>query len=339
MTVMVAVILGILKVIGILLLIVLGLILLVLLCALFVPVRYHGQAKRSAAVPLQGRAGISWCFHLFGIQADITGKEVSVQIRIFGLSLDTLRGFFDRVRGRKSRKRPKDQRPAEKTAVKEKKTQPEQERPAVPVKNTLSEEKTAKTNTSEENSPEKAVKEHADKESSVKKSSQETPSEELSSGKKQDGEKSHLLQRFLHVPEKLFQKIKKLCQSAGKAKKDLHALKSFIDRQETKGALRIVWKKAIRLGRHVLPRRLKGYLTFGFSDPADTGYLLALLGALYPVYGGSVEINPDFQQKRLEFALQGSGRIYGIVVLVNGLQLFFDKNIQFILKHRKRRPE
>lgn len=339
MTVMVSVILGILKVIGILLLIVLGLILLLLLCVLFVPVRYHGQAKRSATVPLQGRAGISWCFHLFGIQADITGKEVSVQIRIFGFSLDTLQGFLDRVRGRKSRKRTKGQKPAENTAVKEKKIQPKQEVPAVPVKNTLPEEKNVKIKASVESSPEKAVKEHADKASSVKKSSQETSSEESPSKEKQGGGKNHLLKKLLHVPAKLFHKIKKLSQSAGKTKKDLHALKAFIDRQETKGALRIVWKKVIRLGRHVLPRRLKGYLTFGFSDPADTGYLLALLGALYPVYGGSVEINPDFQQKRLEFSLQGSGRSYGIVVLVNGLQLFFDKNIQFILKYRKRRPE
>ena len=45
---------------------------------------------------------------------------------------------------------------------------------------------------------------------------------------------------------------------------------------------------------------------------------------------------PDFQQKKLEFSLQGSGRVCGIVVLVNGLQLFFDKNIQFILKNRKK---
>ena len=119
-------------------------------------------------------------------------------------------------------------------------------------------------------------------------------------------------------------------------KKSFDSVKAFIDRQETRGALRLVWKKGIRLGRHVLPRRLKGFLAFGFSDPADTGYVLAILGALYPVYGDHIDVTPDFQQKKLEFSLQGSGRVCGIVVLVNGLQLFFDKNIQFILKNRKK---
>ena len=142
--------------------------------------------------------------------------------------------------------------------------------------------------------------------------------------------------RLWQLPGRILKKVQQVLKSAEHTKKSLGTLKAFIDRQETKGALRLAWKKAIRLGRHILPRKLKGYLSYGFSDPADTGYLLALLGALYPVYGDHVSVEPDFQQKKLEFSLQGSGRVYGIVVLVNGLQLFFDKNIQFILKNRKK---
>ena len=296
MTVMVTVILGILKVIGILLLIVLGLLLCILLCALFVPVRYRVQGQRSAEVPLQGQVTVSWLLHLFGICVDAKGTDISIKLRIFGIPLDTLREFLNR---RKKKKREKAEKIQEN--VSEKAAEPQTEK--LPKK-------------------EEPVKQP-----------QNAATEQEKSG---ENRLVRFFRRLWQLPGRILKKMQQVLKSAEHTKKSLGTLKAFIDRQETKGALRLVWKKAVRLGRHILPRKLKGYLSYGFSDPADTGYLLALLGALYPVYGDHVSVEPDFQQKKLEFSLQGSGRVYGIVVLVNGLQLFFDKNIQFILKNRKK---
>ena len=304
MTVMVTVILGILKVIGILLLIILGLLLCILLCALFVPVRYRVQGQRSAEVPLQGQVTVSWLLHLFGICVDAKGTDISIKLRIFGIPLDSLREFLNR---RKKRKRAKTGKKA-----------------------------AQKTEKIQENVSEKAAEPQAEKlpkkEEPVKQP-QNAATEQEKSG---ENRLVRFFRRLWQLPGRILKKVQQVLKSAEHTKKSLGTLKAFIDRQETKGALRLVWKKAIRLGRHVLPRKLKGHLSYGFSDPADTGYLLALLGALYPVYGDHVKVEPDFQQKKLEFSLQGSGRVYGIVVLVNGLQLFFDKNIQFILKNRKK---
>lgn len=333
MTVMVTVILGILKVIGSLLLVVLGLLLFVLLCALFVPVRYRFQGQRSAEVPLQGQLVVSWLLHLFGITVDANGTGISLKLRLFGIPLDTLWEFLNRRKKRKRAQAKKRAVASKKKAIKNKK----QESPEL-LQDKLQTEGIASVPKSK--STEK-IQEKAEKPLTEKPPRQEETAKQPQKSKpenKEPGENSLLrfFRQVLRLPGRILKKIQQMLKNAENTKKSFDTVKAFIERQETRGALRLVWKKGIRLGRHVLPRRLTGFLSFGFSDPADTGYVLAILGALYPVYGDHIHVTPDFQQKKLEFSLQGSGRVCGIVVLVNGLQLFFDKNIQFILKNRKK---
>ena len=333
MTVMVTVILGILKVIGILLLVVLGLLLFVLLCALFVPVRYRFQGQRSAEVPLQGQLVVSWLLHLFGITVDANGTGISLKLRLFGIPLDTLREFLNRRKKRKRAQANKRAVASKKKATKNKKQEsPELLQDKMQTEGIASVPKSKSTEKIQE-SAEKPLTEKSPRQEETAKQPQKSKPEN-----KEPGENSLLrfFRQVLRLPGHILKKIQQMLKNAENTKKSFDTVKAFIERQETRGALRLVWKKGIRLGRHVLPRRLKGFLSFGFSDPADTGYVLAILGALYPVYGDHIHVTPDFQQKKLEFSLQGSGRVCGIVVLVNGLQLFFDKNIQFILKNRKK---
>lgn len=333
MTVMVTVILGILKVIGILLLVILGLLLFVLLCALFVPVRYRFQGQRSAEVPLQGQLVVSWLLHLFGITVDANGTGISLKLRLFGIPLDTLREFLNRRKKRKRAQAKKRAVASKKKATKNKKQEsPELLQDKMQTEGIASAPKSKSTEKIQKKA-EKPLTEKSPRQEETAKQSQKSKPEN-----KEPGENSLLrfFRQVLRLPGRILKKIQQMLKNAENTKKSFDSVKAFIERQETRGALRLVWKKGIRLGRHVLPRRLKGFLSFGFSDPADTGYVLAILGALYPVYGDHIHVTPDFQQKKLEFSLQGSGRVCGIVVLVNGLQLFFDKNIQFILKNRKK---
>ena len=333
MTVMVTVILGILKVIGSLLLVILGLLLFVLLCALFVPVRYRFQGQRSAEVPLQGQLVVNWLLHLFGITVDANGTGISLKLRLFGIPLDTLREFLNRRKKRKRAQAKKRAVAATKKATKDKKQEsPELLQDKMQTEGIASVPKSKSTEKIQEKA-EKPLTEKSPRQEETAKQPQKSKPEN-----KKPGENSLLrfFRQVLRLPGRILKKVQQMLKNAENTKKSFDTVKAFIERQETRGALRLVWKKGIRLGRHVLPRRLTGFLSFGFSDPADTGYVLAILGALYPVYGDHIHVTPDFQQKKLEFSLQGSGRVCGIVVLVNGLQLFFDKNIQFILKNRKK---
>lgn len=69
---MVAIVLGTLKVIGILLLVILGLLLFVLLSVLFVPVRY--RAEGSFYGQLKGSASVSWFLHLISLNVSYDGE-------------------------------------------------------------------------------------------------------------------------------------------------------------------------------------------------------------------------------------------------------------------------
>jgi len=76
---MVAIVLGILKIIGILLLIILGLILFVLFSVLLVPVRY--RAEGSIYEHLKGSASASWFLRLISIKVSYDG-EAQMDFRI-----------------------------------------------------------------------------------------------------------------------------------------------------------------------------------------------------------------------------------------------------------------
>ena len=81
---MVAIVLGILKLIGILILIVLGLVLAVIFSVLFVPVRY--RAEGSCYESFKGKASVSWFFHLISLKAFYDG-ELHVDFRILWFHL------------------------------------------------------------------------------------------------------------------------------------------------------------------------------------------------------------------------------------------------------------
>ena len=79
---MLGIFLGILKWLGILLLVLLGLVLTVLLAVLFLPVRY--EAEGSFRGELLAKGQISWLWRLFSIQAVYDG-DTEVSLRIFGV--------------------------------------------------------------------------------------------------------------------------------------------------------------------------------------------------------------------------------------------------------------
>ena len=76
---MLAIVLGILKIIGILLLVILGLLLFVILSVLFVPVRY--RAEGSVYEHLKGSASVSWFLHLIFLKVSYDG-EAQMDFRI-----------------------------------------------------------------------------------------------------------------------------------------------------------------------------------------------------------------------------------------------------------------
>lgn len=106
---MLRVILGILKITGILLLAVLLLILAVLLAILFVPVRYRLSAVHTET-ETKGEVRVTWLLKLLSVRLayDMAQKEKLLQIRIIGIPFESITRFFGKIEkaaGRKKKRR------------------------------------------------------------------------------------------------------------------------------------------------------------------------------------------------------------------------------------------
>lgn len=342
---MIGVILGILKVIGILLLVLLGLLLLVCVCVLFVPVRYRGAVSKQPGEALQASGEISWLLHLLHISVEKQETGAAVTVRIFGISPEMVRDFRKK---RQKKKAAKKRRQAEQG---KRKTETKQidKKGADTVRKEPVQKKTSVQKTERARQDTSTVKqlsaEFVEKDTATS-TEQSGVAKKVEKGKNNSGQTvkkgslckkiSGIYKKIVALPKRILNMIRKFIKKVTDIRQSISALRAFINRQEVRSAASLVWKKALRLLKGICPRKLEGHLLYGCSDPADTGMVLAVLGALYPIYGSSVSVTPDFQQKTFEASLKGRGRVYGILVLVTGLQLYFDKNIQFIIKNRKK---
>ena len=78
----------------------------------------------------------------------------------------------------------------------------------------------------------------------------------------------------------------------------------------------------------VLPRNWYVSGEIGFEDPATTGYMMGILGSLYPVLQSRVQIIPNFENKMIQLETAAKGHIrlgnffYQIVSLLLNKQCF-----------------
>lgn len=97
------ILLGILKIAGILLAVLLGILLLILGCLFFCPVAYQGRGEKNSD-SMKGNLKISWLFH--GISLKIWYEEgIHYSLRILGISIERLKGIFKGRVGKKSEKK------------------------------------------------------------------------------------------------------------------------------------------------------------------------------------------------------------------------------------------
>lgn len=97
------ILMGILKGIGIFLLVLLGLILAVLFAVLFCPVGYRASLRKDAD-SYGVEAGISWFFHLLSVRIGYESQvgEPQYSVRLFGIPLEKVMKFFE---GRKKKQK------------------------------------------------------------------------------------------------------------------------------------------------------------------------------------------------------------------------------------------
>lgn len=149
--------------------------------------------------------------------------------------------------------------------------------------------------------------------------------------RKKEGFLKKIRSKILKLREtvkKGYKKIKKLFHQKEEITK-------LLDKPETKEVLRFVWEYLKKTLRHILPRKIKGYLIYGSDDPATTGKVLGAIAMFYAITGPVLRIQPDFEQKRLECDLEFCGRVQVFTILVILGKLYFNKELKQLLQEVK----
>lgn len=297
---MIQILLLILKIIGITLLAVLGTVLLVLAAVLFVPIFYRVKIIRSPE-KTQVKARISFLFPLFLVTAEYLQK-LSYKVRIFGRTL-------------LDSEKPKADKPEKKRKPKKKNTKQKKQR-------------------KKENPPETLCQEKQNREAPVTSETRETngnlPHEKIA-----EAEKKGFFEKIRSKIAELRETISNIVTKIMRLFRQKEEAQRIFAKKETKTALKFAWDKLKHLLKHILPRKVKGYVAYGAGDPATTGQVLGILSIIYARTGEMLTIRPNFVEKQLECDVELKGRIQVFTLLVIAVKVILNQELKQLLEEVK----
>ena len=311
------------KLILILLGTVLGLAVLVLLLLLFCPVRYSAEALKetSSFKETEAAVRVSWLFG--GISFTfrrIQGKNTQ-KLCVFGIPVLSL------LQKRKQKKSAAGKvQTAEKSSLSEQPT----EKPLPETKISLPQEK-------------KPDIPYGSAEAKQKKDPETGTSDLSESDEKIRTENKNKISALLDKLKEIMDRLAQLPSMLSKMPLTIRRIydkidwcRQFFEYPRTKEAVSLVLDRSKKLMHHIFPKKIKGKVTFGSEDPSITGTALAVLGMTMPFHKNRVEIVPVFDnQNILEGNIKIKGRIYGFVPVKMLAELYFNKNIKYIISRWK----
>ena len=334
------VILTILKILGIILLV----LLVIVFSVLFVPVRYRLEGEKSSPgwSEANGKVKVSWVLHLIHLRIQYQEKELDWECYLFGVPLKKAGAAVREWKKKRRKKKVQEQKERRKKAVQQK-NEPEK-RTAAKKKGQekpLQIEEKTRTAAKEQKSTEKQTNPEKSKTAAPEAKMTEI---ETAERKQQEKEKvSDKLSRFWNRCKKI---VGSILEFPGKLKKKLTNIRltfrGFYDKikqwrtlwneESTLAALHFLTEKGRKLIRHVLPRKIRGSITFGCEDPALTGQILGAVAIAYPLYGKGVAVYPRFEEKILEGQLQMKGRIVVACLLWQAWKIYRNPDVRKTLK-------
>lgn len=134
--------------------------------------------------------------------------------------------------------------------------------------------------------------------------------------------------KILRLPAAILGKIRKIRLTFQNFCDKIRRWREFLKAETTKEALRFLLEKGKGLLRHILPRKIKGMIQFGFEDPALTGQVLGAAAMFYPFYGKTLQLQPVFDQQVLEGEIFFSGRMFGCYFLWTAWKIYRKKEVK-----------
>lgn len=319
------VILTILKILGILLLILIGIVLAIVLSVLFVPVRYRVEGEKSSPgwESANGTVTVSWLLHLLHLRAEYQEKQLRWECYLFGVPLKKAGA---RIKQWKKKRRKKQ-------INKKKETHPDDKcKKSIPAQTGENKDSDAK-----ETEPGKIEQK---KDQLRRKEPENKQSEDTGNINKQSTGKIRSIRSkckkiagsILEFPGKIKKKLTNLRLTFRGFYDKIKQWRSLWKEESTQAALHFLTEKGRKMIRHILPRTIRGVITFGCEDPAMTGQILAVVAMGYPLYGKGVKIYPRFEEKILEGNLQMKGRIVAAGLLWQAWKVYRNPDVRETIK-------
>lgn len=364
---MLHIILGILKIIGIILASIIGLLLVLLVLGLFYPISYVLEGKKDG-VELSAKGKVYWLFHAVSFVVWYEEKKLQYKLRLFGIPISLEPKEKKDKTSRKKNKETKRNRESKKNEKNRSSEEAGNSKESIDIKDNKGSKETKyignENNYSEvtDNSIEENVASTATEriEDNPKIQSKLTLPDNIidrqkrkgtrSSEPEQEKKKKSIFVRikllWIRIKEffsgvldrirKLKDTLKDLCGKMKSMKGQVSNIVTTLKEEDTKLALKLVKKQLIVLIKHIRPRKIKGNIHFGLEDPATTGYITSALGVIYPMFPKKLSIRPDFENEILEGDIFMKGRIQSFVLLRIAWTLYKDKHIkQIIAKFKK----
>ena len=311
-----AVILLILKIIGIILLILLGLILLILAVVLFVPVRY--QVSGSIGERTTVRIAVTWLLHAVSWRAAYEEEGFSSQLRIFGI---TRKG-----------KKPDDGEPGEDD--REDGAEEPEERSAADALLTDGEQKTDGILTDGEQGEAERFDERQAKEPDPAEHKELEQANPAVRRKRRGGLFRRIWERIRAFFAGLVRKLRQLRAGIKEALKKIKDVRTFLTDERHREVLPLIFTELKYLLTHFKFRRIRTDLTFSMGDPALTGQVLGGLCMLPFLYRYQVQVYPDFEAENtyVTGTFDIKGRARGLHIAVSAVRLLGKKEFRIWLK-------
>ena len=322
---MLHIILLILKILGLLILGILGLIVLLTAVVLLAPAGYCLEASgKDTTESLRGRLKFHWLFRLISGEMEYKDGGLAWRMRAgwkkFGSGMeedeDVISDKMDRdetgpVPEHSEKAEEPQKSETEKSGLQESQPQPAQTK----------------------DPPEKARKELEQDQAEQTEKTQSDPLEGGREKARKRKQKQSLYERLKKFWEKIKYTFQKICDNIRALGKKKERLTAFIQNEVHKSAFFKIMRELRRFLKTLRPRKAEVYAEFGFTDPAVTGYVLALISMIYPFVGEFTEIRPDFERRVLQGRICVKGRIRAVHIAAFALRLLADKNVRTTYRH------
>ena len=117
----------------------------------------------------------------------------------------------------------------------------------------------------------------------------------------------------------------------------IHSIDKLLNDPHNRNAFDLIKKEVLRLLKKIAPQKVRGFVHFGFEDPATTGKVLMYLALIYPSLPRKLVIDPGWEDTDLYGYLDMKGHLALITVLISLLRLICNKDVRRLWRSYKNR--